>query len=134
MLPKKVLLAEDDSDDRDFFFDVLKDRADVVLLPAAENGEDVFTYLKDTTPGDGRPDFILLDQNMPKRNGLQTVQLLKQSEAYQNIPVFIYSTYADDLLAKRGTEAGAVSVFPKPYTPEGYHQIIDAILGSTSKK
>lgn len=127
MVPKKVLLAEDDADDRDIFFNFLRNRSDILLLPAAENGEEVIDFLENAA-GEQLPDFILLDQNMPKKNGIQTLQTLKQLTPYKNIPVFIYSTYVDEMLQRQSTEAGAVSVFSKPHTMEGYHGMIDAIL------
>lgn len=125
--PKKILLAEDDADDRQFFFDFLKHRADLALISAVENGEEVLTALS-AVPKESLPDLIILDQNMPRQNGLQTLQLLKQKPTYQRIPVFIYSTYADEMLKQRSLSAGAVSIFPKPFTPEGYHQMMDAML------
>src|SRR6476659_65838 len=102
MSPKKILLAEDDEDDRQFFYDFLQHRSDLVLLPAVENGVAVFDYLKKAS-NTNLPDVIILDQNMPKQNGLQTLALLKQTPAFAHIPVMIYSTYADELLVQKST-------------------------------
>jgi CheY-like chemotaxis protein len=131
--PKKILLAEDDPDDRGFFFQFLSQRQDVQLLPAAENGEEVFEYLEKAHNG-AFPDLILLDQNMPKCNGLQTLTLLKTHLQYENIPVFVYSTYTDDYLVKQSLQLGARSVLEKPYSPEGYHKMIDNMLELIQKQ
>lgn len=128
MAPKKILLAEDDEDDRELFKSFLKDRADIVLLPAAENGEVLLEYLLQAKDPDSIPDIIILDQNMPRRNGLQTLQVLTQSDSFKHIPVIIYSTYVDEQLTKQGEALGAKMVFPKPVTPEGYHQMINTFL------
>lgn len=128
MLPKKILLAEDDADDREFFQEFLKAREDIALFAMAENGEEVFGALLPASTATDLPDLIILDQNMPKRNGLQTVQALKEDDRFKNIPLFIYSTYADENLRRQSLEAGAVSVFQKPYTLEGYHNMVDAAL------
>ena len=128
MRPKKILLAEDDADDQDFFSDFIKSRTDVVLVSVAKNGEEVFDSLSGTRVPGNLPDLIILDQNMPKRNGMQTLQMLKENSSYAAIPVFIYSTYADAVLQQQSADAGAISVFPKPYTPEGYHNMINAML------
>lgn len=45
MPPKKIVLAEDDADDRAFFYDSLQNRADITLLSAVENGEEVIDLL-----------------------------------------------------------------------------------------
>jgi CheY-like chemotaxis protein len=126
-IPKKILLAEDDPDDRGFFFQFLSNREDLLLLPPVENGEEVFEYLKEAHNGTF-PDLIILDQNMPKCNGLQTLAILKNNTQYVNIPVFVYSTYTDDYLVKKSMQLGARSVLEKPYSPEGYHKMIDNIL------
>lgn len=127
-IPKKILLAEDDPDDRGFFFQFLSNRADLLLLPAVENGEEVVDYLEKAHNGTF-PDVIILDQNMPKCNGLQTLTILKNNIQYEKIPVFVYSTYTDDYLVKKSKQLGAQSVLEKPFSPEGYHKMIDEMLG-----
>jgi len=127
MSPKKILLAEDDEDDRQFFYDFLQHRSDLVLLPAVENGVAVFDYLKKAS-NTNLPDVIILDQNMPKQNGLQTLALLKQSLFFAHIPVMIYSTYADELLVQKSTAVGAALVLAKPADTEGYHKMIDKLF------
>jgi CheY-like chemotaxis protein len=129
MTPKKMLLAEDDADDRQFFYDFLKHRSDLVLLPAVENGVAVFDYLERATKAN-LPDVIILDQNMPRRNGLQTLALLKESAAYAHIPVMVYSTYVDESLVQRSTTLGATLVWVKPSDIEGYHKMIDQFFNT----
>jgi CheY-like chemotaxis protein len=127
-IPKKILLAEDDPDDVGFFIHYLSERTDLLLLPPVENGEEVFEYLQKAHNGTF-PDLIILDQNMPKCNGLQTLAILKNNEQFVNIPVFVYSTYTDAYLVKQSLQLGARSVLEKPLTLEGYHKMIDDILG-----
>ena len=124
---KKVLLAEDDPDDVGFFFQYLGERPDLLLLPAVDNGEEVFEYLQKAN-NVTFPDLIILDQNMPKCNGLQTLAILKNNTQYENIPVFVYSTYTDAYLVKQSIQLGAVSVLEKPVSVEGYHKMIDEML------
>jgi CheY-like chemotaxis protein len=128
MAPKKILLAEDDVDDQFLFNDFLGYRTDIVLMPVAENGVALVDSLESITEADDLPDLIILDQNMPKRNGLQTLQLLKETHRYTHIPVMIYSTYADQQLINEGSKMGASAVMPKPLTKEGYDKMIDAFL------
>ena len=121
----KILLAEDDLDDQSIFLDTLKDRGDVDLLPIVENGEDLFNYLDNRDNSAVLPDAIILDQNMPKLNGIQTLALLKQNSRLAHIPVMIYSTYADENLRQRSATLGAAIVMSKPSTYHGYHHLID---------
>lgn len=126
-MPKKILLAEDDPDDVGFFFEYLSERADLLLLPPVANGEEVYEYLQKAHNG-SFPDLIILDQNMPKCNGLQTLAILKNEPHYENIPVFVYSTYTDAYLVKQSIQLGARSVLEKPVSVEGYHKMMNDIL------
>jgi CheY-like chemotaxis protein len=128
MLKRKILLAEDDEDDRQFFQDFLEDRSDIDLMPVAENGVSLIEFLKNIADRSGLPDLIILDQNMPKKNGLQTLQFLKEEKRFQHIPVVIYSTYIDEHLKKSGTEKGACIVLPKPITKEGYVEMLETLI------
>ena len=129
MLKQKVLLAEDDSDDKFFFVYFLEDRPDVAILNCVENGLEVIEFLNALSDNDDLPDFILLDQNMPKMNGLETLRLLRTTDRYARIPVFVYSTYADQNLMENCQSAGVSMVLQKPANKEGYNQMIDTILG-----
>jgi CheY-like chemotaxis protein len=128
MSKRRILLAEDDEDDQEFFHEFLKDRTDIILMPIAENGLVVADLLEGITDGSQLPDLIILDQNMPKRNGLQTLQFLKKDKRYAHIPVIIYSTYTDETLIQSGSDMGACGVVTKPVTKEGYHEMMEAFL------
>lgn len=124
-LRKKILLAEDDKDDQDFFHDFLHEREDIHLLPIASNGEELLEYLHNTTE---LPDAIILDQNMPKLNGLQTLQQLKITSRYSDITVMVYSTSTDDNLIKESNMLGATLVVSKPSSYKGYQRMIDELI------
>jgi CheY-like chemotaxis protein len=129
MPPKKILLAEDDSDDGKLFYDYLSERDDVALQSIVENGIRLFEYLDNLAAGD-LPDLIVLDQNMPKKNGIQTLEQLKSDHNYSGIPVVIYSTYADNQLVHDCSLKGAVMVVSKPLSFKGYHEMMDRFLAA----
>lgn len=125
--PTRIVLAEDDADDRVFFREFIEDREDIVLIKEVENGEELLEVLnaeRDST----LPDAIILDQNMPKLNGLQTLYVLKKDTRLAEIPVMIYSTYINDHLIEKCKEAGAVRVAIKPISKRGYIQMMDEFL------
>lgn len=128
MVKRRILLAEDDEDDRQFFQDFLQSRNDVVLMPIVENGVLLVDLLKGIQDHADLPDLIILDQNMPKQNGLQTLEFLKGDRRYRHIPIVIYSTYADERLLKNGSEKGACIVLPKPVTKEGYNEMLETLF------
>jgi CheY-like chemotaxis protein len=66
MQPKKILLAEDDSDDQKLFLDFLQNRNDILILPIVENGSRLLEVMQ-TLQANDFPDLIILDQNMPQK-------------------------------------------------------------------
>ena len=124
----KILLAEDDHDDQKLFREFLEDRTDIHILPVVENGEELMEYMELISTPTELPALIILDQNMPKLNGLQTLKLLKSSTRYSQIPVIVYSTYTDVNLVNSCTAEGACAVISKPLNKDGYHEMIDDLL------
>lgn len=128
MKPKKILLAEDDLDDQKLFHDFLFQRDDIELMSFVENGEELLDTLGTISEVKYLPDLIILDQNMPKKNGIQTLQDLKNEDRYANINVVIYSTHADKQLQSDAIKNGASKVISKPVTKQGYGEMIDDLL------
>ena len=127
-MTKKVLLAEDDSDDRILFQTFFSDRKDISLLQPVINGLELIECLMNIPADHDLPDLIILDQNMPKMNGKQTLSYLKSNKRYANIPVVIYSTYTDNTLVVDCKKLGAVMVAVKPIDNEGYQRMMDDFL------
>ena len=130
----KILLADDDLDDRWFFEDFLKDREDILLLPAATSGSEIIQYLDNLASENELPDVIILDHNMPGLNGKETLALLRSRDRYNQISVLIYSTYISQRLIDDCMKLGAASVMLKPSSPEEYNGMIDRILSDAAKK
>ena len=127
MSVKRILLAEDDKDDCLFIMEALKNRGEFFLMPIAENGVELIEYL-DATPAAELPDVIILDQNMPKQNGLQTLTLLKKNDHYRHIPLIVYSSSTNNLLIEQSRKLGAILILNKPSTSTEYNKMMDDIL------
>lgn len=124
----RVLLVEDDSDDRDLFVTFFSGRDDILLIPAVGNGLELIDYLKKLPSDADLPDLIILDQNMPLMNGKQTLQFLKSHPRFAGIPVVIYSTYTDSNLIIDCKKLGASMVAVKPIAEEGYKKMMNDFL------
>lgn len=124
-------MADDDIDDRNFFFDFFEDRPDIELMPAAENGIEVIELLNSVSDKE-LPDLIILDHNMPRMNGKQTLEFLKSTDRYAGIPIIIYSTYSSKQLIEECSTSGASMVATKPSTYQAYQHMIDKFLGVLS--
>jgi len=127
-VPRRLLVAEDDLDDQELMKFFLADRSDIQLMNFANDGVHLWQTLELIPEEKQFPDLIILDQNMPRQNGIQTLQALKLSRRYNSIPVVIYSTYADEMLINRAVQSGAILILTKPLNRSGYHEMIDTIF------
>lgn len=125
---KKVILAEDDSDDRDLFIEFYAHRNDIVLLTSVKDGADLKNFLEEIKEERDLPDLIVLDQNMPRMNGKQTLAFLKSHPVFSKIPAVIYSTYTDSNLIMDCKNLGAAMVASKPIDFQGYNKMMDDFL------
>lgn len=129
----RILLAEDDADDRDLFSLMFKPREDIHILPIQQDGEELIQYLDQLIARNELPDLIVLDFNMPRMNGKQVLQQLKSCEKSTAIPVIIYSTYADDAFAEECMRLGAALVQLKPYSLQEYDLMINKFLRTIAR-
>ncbi len=130
---KKVVLAEDDFDDRVIFREAfLEIGDDSITLETVEDGLEVINALKCVKNDEDLPHLFILDQNMPKMTGKATLAYLKSNQRYSHIPVIIYSTYPDEYLIKEFTTLGADLVVSKPDSYDGFkkmvHNLINIVL------
>lgn len=108
-----ILLVDDDSDDRLFFEDAIKKiSSGNVLCSTLNDGNLLMSALDDSNTG--RPNIIFTDINMPSMSGWEVLTMLKEHDAYNNIPVIMYSTskHAEEII--KAKELGALCFFNKP--------------------
>ncbi|BAV09514.1 Response regulator receiver domain-containing protein [Filimonas lacunae] len=126
---RKILLADDDGDDRLIFtevFDLLGDSK--ATLSVVENGLEVISFLESITEDGHLPNLIILDHNMPKMNGKQALEYLKNTHRYKNINVIIYSTYNDASFIGECEKLGAASIVVKPSSYDEYVAMVQDFL------
>ena len=108
-----ILIAEDDADDRFLLKTAFEEKGYQETLHFVENGIEVMDFL-----GQAKnyhlPRIILLDLNMPKKDGREVLMELKQSDKYRRIPILIFTTTRNETEIKRCYELGANSYIVKP--------------------
>ena len=116
-----LLMADDDEDDcllmKDAIREVFKSE-DFHCLP---DGQELLNYLHrrgiytdlEKYPA---PDLILLDLNMPRKDGLQTLKEIKEHPAFKTIPILIFSTSEAQEQIELCYKLGANSYITKPIT------------------
>jgi CheY-like chemotaxis protein len=126
---KKILLVDDDEDDRQIFQDVVREVDPYATLDFAENGLDMIAMLEKMSDTD-LPGMIILDQNMPRMTGKESLIYLKENPRYQHIPTIVYSTYQVKDFYQECLELGAEDVVAKPDTMQAYREMIEQFLVS----
>jgi len=101
----KILLADDDRDDRFFFKEALSELPFSTLLNTFEDGEQLLNYLTENI--DNLPDVLFLDLNMPCKNGSESLTEIKLHKKFQQLPVIIYSTSLNSSIADQLYKTGA---------------------------
>lgn len=127
-----ILVAEDDADDRFLLQAAFEENGFTDTLHFVENGVELIEYLNELTVNQEQakmPRFILLDLNMPKKDGREVLKEIKQSVAFKNIPVIIFSTTNNELEMKRCYELGANSYITKPNSFESLIKTVAALRG-----
>jgi CheY-like chemotaxis protein len=118
-------MADDDEDDRELTRDALQNARLANQMRFAVDGQDLMDYLKregayaDPAIDAPRPGIILLDLNMPKKDGREALAEIKQDENLRSIPVVVLTTSKDEEDIFRTYDLGVNSFITKPVTFAG---------------
>jgi CheY-like chemotaxis protein len=126
--PITILMADDDADDRMLARDAMAESRLANPFRFVEDGQELMDYLKRAgryaTEDAPRPGLILLDLNMPKKDGRQALREIKNDRALRRIPVVILTTSKMEEDVLRSYDLGANSFITKPVTFEGLVDIM----------
>jgi CheY-like chemotaxis protein len=122
-MPKRILLAEDDEDNRDLVKFILKRSGLDIELLIAENGKIAVDMAKQNVP-----DLILMDIQMPVLDGLEATKILKANAGTTHIPIIALTAQAKPDDKKRTLDAGCVEHCSKPMDPENLVTIVKKFL------
>jgi CheY-like chemotaxis protein len=127
-----ILLADDDSDDRLLVKDALAECGQTVNLVCVENGEQLVDYLfrrgNYAAPAAApRPGLVLLDLNMPRKDGREALREIKAEPTLRRIPVVAFTTSRADTDVATLYDLGANSFVTKPVQFEQLVAVIKKI-------
>jgi len=126
-------MADDDADDRYLVKTAFEENGIQCELRFVEDGTEVFDFLmkqgKFATEDIRLPNLILLDLNMPKKNGKQVLQEIKSLPDYHHIPVVIFTTSKSPDDVRMLYKMGASSFISKPSTFDGLSEIVRNLGG-----
>ena len=114
-LKHKILIVDDDADDREIIRDAFQSTAEDQEYQFIENGDKLMEYLEGEV-NEHLPSLILLDLNMPGKDGRETLKELKINKRYQCIPTLVFTTSSSIRDKKTAYELGANCFITKPDT------------------
>ncbi|MFB6231256.1 MAG: response regulator [Salinibacter sp.] len=117
----RILLAEDDPDDRLLTRRALAESSVSTAFTAVENGEELLHYLRheeeyDNSQSAPRPDLILLDLNMPGTDGREALREIKSDSELRRIPVVVLTTSEAEQDILQSYDLGVNAFVTKPVT------------------
>ena len=127
-----ILIAEDDADDRFLLQAAFEENGFRDKLEFVENGVELIEYIRgisDINSEVKTPRFILLDLNMPKKDGREVLKEIKQHPQFRKIPVIIFSTTNNEQEMRRCYDLGANSYITKPNSFESLIKTVAALRG-----
>ena len=124
MNPRKsiqILVADDDADDRMLLNEALQENRFANAVQFVKDGQELIDYLKNrgiyaNRELHPRPGLILLDLNMPKKDGREALQEIKSDPELRDIPIVILTTSKAEEDIYRSYQLGVNSFVTKPVT------------------
>lgn len=128
-----IVAAEDDPNDLELLRHVVAETGVEVNFQAADDGEQLIQYLR----GEGKysdrevyplPDIVVLDLKMPRMNGFEVLQWLRQEPGFARIPAVVLSGSGLESDIEEAYRLGANTYFTKPGQLAELRKIIGALI------
>ena len=124
-----ILIADDDADDRDLVRDAFNECQVGCPLHFVHDGEDLMAYLTRRAPFTDAgqypmPGLILLDLNMPRKDGLEVLEDIARYPHLRQIPVVILTTSSEAEDVTASYQAGVNSFITKPASYDGLLNVV----------
>lgn len=130
--PIVILLADDDEEDRMLACEALSESRLANEIYSVCDGEDLLDYLrregKYAPPAEApRPGLILLDLNMPRKDGREALKEIKADPVFRQIPVVVMTTSQAEQDVLESYNCGASSYIQKAVTFDGLVEVMKAL-------
>jgi CheY-like chemotaxis protein len=121
----ELLLAEDNEDDVLLVRESLEETDMARRLHVARDGQEALEYVRARSArGASRPLLVLLDINMPRMNGFEVLNEMKNAPDLKHIPVIMLTTSGREEDIIKSYRSGAASYITKPVNFEGFRQLV----------
>jgi CheY-like chemotaxis protein len=121
-----LYIIDDDPEDSEFLTDALLNVDGLTSYLVFANGQELLDHLSSDPPR--LPDIILLDINMPVKNGYETLKELKQENSFKTIPVVMLTASSNLEDEKYCYRLGCRNYLKKPLSFAGYARLAEEIF------
>ena len=125
-MAKRVMVVDDDVNIRTAL--KLRLERDSLVVDTAEDGEDALRQI-----AEHRPDLVVLDLLLPRRDGLQVLARLRSDRSTAHIPIIILTAYHRPQVDDPDLLSSSTEVICKPFSPRYLTQRIHSILEAASR-
>ena len=127
--PVEILLVEDNEGDVGLIEEVFEEAKMRNNLHIAEDGEEAILFLhgEGKFSGSPRPDIILLDWNLPKKDGREVLREIKEDNNLKNIPVVVLTTSGAEKDILRSYDLHANAYVTKPLDFDQFIKVVKSI-------
>ena len=127
--PVEILLAEDNPGDVTLTRKALKEGKLANNLHVATDGVEALEFLRqeDEYADAPQPDLVLLDLNMPRKDGKAVLESMQADEGLRRIPVVVLTSSESEADIARSYELNANAYLTKPVDFDGFVEIVDRI-------
>jgi two-component system, chemotaxis family, response regulator Rcp1 len=127
--PAHVLLVEDSPGDVRLTRETFREANSGIHLHVAEDGIEAMSFLRreGTNAAAPRPDFILLDLNLPRMDGREVLAMIKGDDGLRTIPIVILTTSAAEADITRSYELNANAYLRKPVTLDAFEALMRSV-------
>ncbi len=127
--PVEILLVEDNPADVRLTIEVFNDSRIMNHISAVTDGEEAMHFLhkRGKYAGESRPDLILLDLNLPKKDGREVLSEIKADPELKTIPVIVLTTSDADQDVCKAYDSGVNSYITKPVDLEQFIKVFRSI-------
>jgi CheY-like chemotaxis protein len=123
-----LLIADDDKDDQYILESAFREKGFTEVVQCVHDGQELMAHLLSIPKQTGAlPTLLVLDLNMPKKNGKEALDEIKQHPQLKTVPVVIFSTTSDSKEIKDCYRLGANSYVVKPSSYADLLSVVDTI-------
>src|ERR1700712_4563864 len=124
--PKRILIADDEPDILEIIQYNLKSSGYEVFT--AKDGDDALQKVKQL-----KPDLLILDIMMPKKNGMEVCEILRSQPAYRDTLIIFLTALNDESSQMKGFDTGADDYVNKPISPKLLMSRVHALFRRSTK-